>query len=153
MANTYTQLFIHIVFTVQGRNNLIAEKHREELERYIVGMTLVRNHKPLAIFCMPDHLHFLVGINPNQSLSDLVRDIKSSSSNFINNNSWMPGKFSWQEGYGAFSYSKSQVKNVITYIRNQPDHHQKNTFHDEYIKLLELFDIEYNPKYLFDWVD
>lgn len=105
MPNTYTQIYIQIVFAVQGRNNLIQAKNREELHKFITGIVQNREHKMLAVFCMPDHIHILVGLKPTQSISDLVRDIKAGSSKFINDNKWIKGKFSWQNGYGAFSYS------------------------------------------------
>ncbi len=152
MPNTYTQLFIQIVFTVKGRESVIESIHREELHKYITGIVQNRNHKLLAIFCMPDHTHILVGLNPGQSISDLVRDIKASSSGFINENKWVKGKFRWQEGYGAFSYSSNHWKNVVNYILNQEEHHKKKTFKEEYLNLLKEFDVQYEEKYLFEWL-
>ena len=107
MANTFTQLYVQIIFAVNGRQNLTSKQFREELHKYITGIVQNRNHKMLAIYCMPDHLHFLAGINPAMSISDLVRDVKADSSNFINRNRWIKGKFNWQTGYGGFSYSRS----------------------------------------------
>ena len=153
MANTYTQIYIQIVFSVKGRHNLIAKQHREELHKYITGIVTNREQKLLAIFAMPDHIHLLAGIKPNIAVSDLVRDIKAGSSKFITENRWVNGKFNWQEGYGAFSYSRSQIDRVIKYILNQEDHHKKKTFKEEYIDLLEKFEIEYDKKYLFDWIE
>jgi putative transposase len=152
MPNTYTQIYIQIVFVVKGRQNLISKKNREELHRYITGIVQNRNHKLLSIFCMPDHTHLLIGLKPSQSIADLARDIKAGSSGFINEKKWIMGKFSWQEGYGAFSYSKSQLDNVIKYIQNQEEHHAKKTFKEEYLEFLREFEIEYNETYLFEWV-
>ncbi|MBN2762036.1 MAG: IS200/IS605 family transposase, partial [Bacteroidales bacterium] len=115
MANTYTQIYIHLVFAPLGRENVISKKHKEEIQKYITGIIQNRKHKLLAINCMPDHVHIFIGYQPSQSLPDLLRDIKSFSSKFINDKKWMPGKFLWQEGYGAFSYSNSQIDSVIKY--------------------------------------
>ncbi len=153
MPNTYSQIYIQIVFTVKGRQNLVAKEHREELHKFITGIVKKREQKLLSIFAMPDHIHLLVGISPNISISDLVRDIKSGSSKFINDSQWIKGKFNWQEGYGAFSYSRSQINGVIKYISNQEEHHKKGTFKNEYLDFLKKFEIEYDAKYLFDWVD
>ena len=152
MANTYTQLYVQIVFAVKGRQNLIPKQNREELHKYITGITTKRNQKLLAIFAMPDHIHLLVSIKPNISISDLVRDIKAGSSKFISDNNWVKGKFSWQEGFGAFSYAKSQQDKVVKYILNQEKHHKNKTFKEEYLDFLHKFEIEYNEKYLFDWI-
>lgn len=153
MANTFSQLFVHIVFTVKGRVNLIKEPFRNKIEKYIAGIIANKKQKLYAIYCMPDHIHLLVSISPSISVSDLVRDIKSSSSSFISSNKWVMGKFSWQEGFGAFSYSKSQVKNVVNYILTQPEHHKKQSFKQEYLELLKKYDVSYEEKYLFDWID
>lgn len=153
MPNTYTQIYIQIVFTVKGRQNLIPKKHREELHKYISGIVTKRNQKLLAIFAMPDHIHLLVGLRPSISISDLTRDIKAGSSKFITDNKWVSGKFCWQEGFGAFSYSKSQLDNAIHYILNQEKHHEKQTFKEEYIAFLKKFEIDYNDQYLFEWIE
>jgi len=153
MANTYTQIHIQIVFTVKGIENLIAERNREELQKYITGIINGEKQKLLAIYCMPDHIHALIGLRPDISISALVRKIKSNSSKFINNAKWIKGKFSWQQGYGAFSYSKNDLPNVIRYINNQPEHHKKKSFREEYADLLRKFEIEYDAKYLFDFLD
>ncbi|WP_447642801.1 MULTISPECIES: IS200/IS605 family transposase [Chitinophagaceae] len=153
MANTYTQIYIQIVFAVKGRQNLISKGHREELHKYITGIVSNRHQKLFAIFAMPDHVHILVSISPNISISDLVRDIKAGSSKFINDSKWTIGRFSWQEGYGAFSYSKSNVDNVVKYILNQEEHHKKKTFKDEYLDFLQKFEIEYDEKYVFEWIE
>jgi len=153
MANTYTQIYIQIVFAVKGRQNLISKENREELHKFITGIVSNRGQKLFAIFAMPDHVHILVSMSPNVSISDLVRDIKAGSSKFINDKKWINGKFNWQEGYGAFSYSKSGVDNVVKYILNQEEHHKKKTFKEEYLDFLEKFEIEYDSKYLFEWIE
>lgn len=134
-----------------GRQNIIPPQHREELHKYITGIIQQKKHKMLAIFCMPNHTHFLVGQNPAISYSDLMRDVKASSSGFINDKKWIQGKFNWQEGFGAFSYSRSQIDSVIKYILNQEKHHKKITFKEEYHDFLHKFKIEYDEKYLFEW--
>ncbi len=153
MPNTYTQIYIQIVFAVKGRENLVSKKNREELHKYIAGIIQNREQKLLSVFCMPDHIHVLIGLKPSCSISDLVRDIKAGSSNFINQQKWIKGKFSWQEGFGAFSYSKSQIDAVINYILSQEEHHHKTSFKEEYIDFLNKFEIEYDDKYLFQWVE
>ena len=153
MPNTYTQLLIQLVFAVKGRQNLIEEPIRERVEKFICGTATTRKHKPLAIYCMPDHLHLLVGLSPDQSISDLVKEIKMSSNDFINNEHLTKQKFYWQEGFGAFSYSKSALDNVVKYILNQKDHHKKKTFKEEYLDYLQKFEIAYEEKYLFEFYD
>jgi REP element-mobilizing transposase RayT len=149
MANTYTQIYIHIVIAVEGRQNLIAPQHNDEQQKYITGIVSAQRHKLIAINNMPDHLHLLAGVRPDASLSDLVRDIKASSSRFINEKHWVAGRFSWQEGFGAFSHGRSQLDTVIRYIQNQQQHHTKQSFRDEYVELLEKFGVEYDRKYIF----
>jgi putative transposase len=149
MANTYTQLYVHVVFAVEGRQNLIALEHNEELQKYITGIVTAQKHKLIAINNMPDHLHLLAGLRPDAALSDLVRDVKAGSSKFINEKHWVMGRFSWQEGFGAFSYARSQLGAVIRYIQNQQKHHVKKSFRDEYVELLEKFGVEYDQKYIF----
>lgn len=153
MANTYTQIYIQIVFAVKGRQNLISKENREELHRLITGIVSNRNQKLFAVFAMPDHVHILISMNPTMSVSDLVRDIKAGSSKFINEKRWMNGKFNWQEGYGAFSYSKSGVDSVVKYILNREEHHKKKTFREEYLDFMSKFEIEYDSNYLFEWID
>ncbi len=152
MANTYTQIYIHIVFAVEGRQNLIPPEHNDELQKYITGIVTSQNHKLIAINNMPDHLHLLVGLRPDASLSDLVRDIKAFSAKFINENHWVAGRFSWQVGFGAFSHARSQLDTVIRYIQNQPKHHQNKSFLDEYIELLKKFAVDYDQRYIFKTV-
>jgi putative transposase len=149
MANTYTQIHIQTVIAVRNRIALIQPNWEDRLYRYISGIIQNHEHKLLAINGMPDHVHIFFGMRPNQSISDLMRDVKSRSSQWINENKFTPGKFYWQEGYSAFSYAKAQVPNVIRYVRNQKNHHMKVNFQDEYIKLLKEFDINYDSKYLF----
>lgn len=153
MANTYTQMYIQIVFAVKRRQNLIQKKWKDELHKYICGIVNGKGQKVYAIGGVEDHIHLLVSIKPNIAISDLVRDIKANSSKWINENEFVSGKFQWQEGFGAFSYAQSQLDNVIAYINNQEQHHQKKTFKGEYLTLLQKFDIEYDEKYLFDWVE
>ena len=153
MANTYTQIYIQIVFAVKGRQNLIPKEHRDELHRFITGIVSNRGQKLFSIFAMPDHVHLLVSISPNILISDLVRDIKAGSSKFINEKNWITGRFNWQEGYGAFSYSKSSIDSVVKYIVNQEEHHKKKTFKEEYLDFLRKFDIEYDEKYVFEWIE
>lgn len=151
MANTYTQMYVQIVFSVQGRANIISERFRNELEKYICGIVTANKCKPLAIYCNPDHSHVFIGIHPTISVSKITEQIKSGSSNWINERKFIVGKFNWQDGYGAFTYSKSQVEKVVKYIQNQPEHHKKQTFREEYLLLLEKFEIDYDTKYLFEW--
>lgn len=153
MANTYTQLYIHLVFAVKHRNRLISISFKEELQKYITGIIKNKGNKLLAINTMPDHAHIFLGYNPKNAISDLVRDTKKASSDFINEKRWLRGKFNWQTGYGAFSYSKSQIDDVIKYINNQEMHHRRNTFKDEYINMLNAFDVQYQKEYLFEFFD
>jgi len=149
MAKTYTQIYLHVVFAVEGRQRLTAPEHNDELQKYIAGIISGQNQKMIAINNMPDHLHLLVGIKPDIALSDLVRNIKAGSSKFINEKHWVMGRFSWQEGFGAFSYSRSQLGAVIRYIENQQQHHAKQSFRDEYVELLEKFNVGFDPRYIF----
>jgi len=149
VANTYTQIYIHVVFAVEGRQNLIPLEHNAELQKYITGIISSQNHKLIAINNLPDHLHLLIGLRPDASLSDLVRDIKAFSAKFINERRWVAGRFFWQEGFGAFSHARSQLDTVIRYIQNQPKHHQKKSFRDEYIELLKKFEVDYDQRYIF----
>lgn len=152
MANTYTQIYVQIVFAVKGRENLIKPKNKETLHKFITDIVKNRGQKLLAVHSMPDHTHLFIGLEPNISISDLVRDVKAGSSKFINESNWLVGKFNWQVGYGAFSYSRSQIDHVIKYINNQEEHHRSRTFKEEYIDFLNKFNVEFEEKYLFDWV-
>lgn len=153
MSNTYSQIYIQIVFAVSGRPNLIPGTKREELQKFISGIIRKRRQKMVSIFCMPDHTHILAGMKPDISVSDMVRDVKAGSSKFINDKKWVKGKFNWQTGFGAFSYSKSQIDTVVKYILNQEVHHKKRTFKEEYLSFLKKFEIEYDEKYLFEWIE
>ncbi len=137
MANSYTQLYAQIIFSPRCRQNLIHNRIKDEIYKYIVGIIKKKNQKPMIINGMPDHVHILLGFSPDITISDLVRDIKSNSTNFVNDNNLIQGKFSWQKGFGAFTYSKSQVPRVVRYIKNQEEHHCKKTFKEEYLELLE----------------
>ena len=149
MANTYTQIHVHLVFAVQNRLSLIDESWADNLYKYITSIIQNNNHKVLAIGGMPDHLHLLIGLRPDESLSHLVQEIKRDSSLWINEKRYVNGKFSWQEGYWAISYSKSQLLNVTNYILNQKEHHQKETFIEEYVKVLSDFCLNFDVKYIF----
>ena len=153
MANTFSQIYIQIVFAVKGRENLIRREHKEELHKYITGIVKGKKQKMLAINCMPDHTHMFLGFTPDMKISDLVRDVKSISSGFINEKKFVKGKFNWQHGFGAFSYSHSHIDRVVKYVLNQEEHHKKKTFREEYIGLLEKFNVEYDPKYIFEFYD
>ena len=153
MPNTYTQLYIHIVFAVHGRDSLLRSEFREHVHKYITGIVEQRSHKLIAINSVPDHMHLLIGYEPQQALSDLVRDIKSHSAKYINEQGWMKTKFSWQTGYGAFSHSRSQIDAVVKYIANQETHHRKTDFRREYLDMLEKYSVSYDPKYLFEWIE
>ena len=153
MANTYTQIYIHVVFAVEGRQSLIAPEHNDALQKYIAGIVSAQKHKLIAINNMPDHIHLLVGLRPDAALSHLVRDIKANSSRFINERRWVMGRFSWQEGFGAFSYSRSQLSKVIRYIENQQRHHSRKSFREEYTGLLDKFGVEYDQRYVFKQIE
>ena len=153
MANTYTQLYIQFVFSVKGRQNLIKESFRDELEKVMCGIVSNQKCKPYAIYCNPDHTHIFVGMHPTLSPSKLMEQVKAGSSKWLNDKKYIPGKFSWQDGYGAFTYSKSHIDNVVKYILNQLEHHKKQSFKDEYLLILEKFDVDYDANYLFEWYD
>jgi putative transposase len=149
MANTYTQLLIHIIIVVKGRQNQIAKENRGELYKYITGVIQSKKNKLLAINGTQNHAHILIGINPSQSLSVLVKDIKLASSDLISKKNWLKGKFYWQEGFGAFSVSKSKLKDVIRYIENQEIHHKKISFKEEFIIFLKKYEVDYDERYIF----
>ena len=152
MTGTFSQIYIQYVFAVKGKENLLLNPRREEVFKYMAGIIKGKNHKPIIVNGVTDHVHVFVGLKPAMSISDLIRDVKNNSSNFINENKFVKGKFEWQEGYGAFSYSHSQLDNVYQYILNQEEHHRKTSFKQEYISFLKKFEIEYEEKYLFDWI-
>ena len=153
MPGTFSQIYIQIVFAVNGRQNQIHSAFEHEVYKYIAGIVVGKGQKPLAVNGMPDHIHVLVGLKPVMSISDLIREIKNNSTNFINQKGWLKNRFSWQEGYGAFSYSESNYGKVIDYIKNQKQHHKKQTFRQEYIIFLKKFNVPYNEKYLFEFYD
>lgn len=152
MACTFSQIYIHYVFAVKGRENLLHKPWRDEVFKYISGIIKGKNQKPIILNGVEDHVHVFVGLKPAMCISDLARDIKNNSSNFINQQRFLKGKFSWQEGYGVFSYAHSQIDNVYQYIVSQEEHHRKKNFKEEYIDFLKRFEIEYNEKYLFQWI-
>lgn len=151
MPGTFSQIYIQYVFAVKGRQNSIDKKIEEEVYKYISGIVTGKEQKSLAVNGMPDHVHVLVGLKPAMRISDLIRDIKNNSSNFINEKGWLKQKFSWQDGYGAFSYSESNYGKVIDYIKNQKQHHAKRTFRQEYLAFLKKFNIPFEEKYLFEF--
>lgn len=151
MAGTFSQIYIQYVFAVKGREYLIHSDIEEEVYQYISGIVKFKNQKSLAVNGMPDHIHILVGLKPSMNIADLVRDIKNNSTNFINSKKYFPGKFAWQEGYGAFSYSASNFGVVVDYIKNQKRHHLTKTFREEYLSFLRNFKVEFDEKYLFDF--
>ncbi|HKP86970.1 MAG TPA: IS200/IS605 family transposase [Blastocatellia bacterium] len=153
MANTYTQIYIQVVFAVSARQCLIAREFKEELYKYMAGIIRSEDQKLIAINGMSDHIHILIGLKPDMALSNLVRQIKTSSSNFINSQRLVRGRFSWQEGFGGFSYSHSQLGAVASYIENQEAHHAKRSFKEEYIEMLSKFSVEYDSKYTFKWIE
>jgi REP element-mobilizing transposase RayT len=152
MANTFSKIYIHIVFSVKGRENLIRTNWKDELYKYICGIVNGNKQKVYAIGGMPDHIHLLISIKPDISVSELVKDIKINSTKWINIKNMVPGKFQWQEGFGAFSYAHSQLDVVINYINNQEQHHSRKSFKDEYLEMLEKFKIEFDDQYLFEWI-
>jgi len=153
MAGTFSQIYVQVVFAVQNSECMINSLWEEELYKYISGIIRNKEQKLLAINGMPDHIHFFIGMKPSCCLSDLVREIKKSSTEFIKEKKLSKFKFNWQEGYGAFSYSHSQIDSVVKYIMNQKEHHKKQTFREEYIDFLKKFEIEFKEDYLFKWIE
>lgn len=153
MANTYSQIYIQTVFAVDGRLSLIRTEFKEELYKYISGIVRKQSQKLIAINGMSDHVHILIGLKPAMALADLVRDIKVGSSDFINKKKWVRGRFNWQEGYGAFSYGHSQLDTIIRYIQNQEQHHRRRTFKDEYLAWLKKFEVPFEERFLFRFID
>ena len=150
MADTYTQLYIRIIFAVKGRESFIPKQHKEALHRYITRIITHQKQTVIQINSMPDHVDILVGITPDVAISDLVRDIKANSSKWINRKRWVVGRFEWQSGFGAFSYAHSQLDRVVDYIKNPESHHSDRTFRAEYLEFLARLDVPYNPEYVFD---
>ena len=153
MANTFSQIYIQTVFAVSGRMSLIKPAFKEDLHKYIAGIIRNQGQKLISINGMPDHLHILIGLKPSMALADLVRDIKAESSTYVNKNKWVRGKFSWQEGYGAFSYGHSQLDTIIRYIQNQEKHHRRRSFKEEYLAWLKKYEIAFEEKYVFEFID
>ena len=153
MAGTFYQIYIQFIFAVHGRENLLHKSWRDEVFKYMSGIIKGKNQKPIIVNGVSDHVHVFVGLRPSIRICDLVRDIKNNSSRFINEKKFLPGKFEWQDSYGAFSYSRSHIDNVYKYIENQEAHHKKRTFKEEYLDLLKKFEVEYNEKYLFKWIE
>ena len=153
MANTYTQIYIHVVFAVSARACVIRREHKEQLQRYIGGIVRQRKQKLIAINCMPDHAHVLIGLKPDESVSDLVGKMKTGSTNHINTQGLIGCRFSWQEGFGAFSVSQSHLNAVVHYIQNQEEHHRRKTFHEEYLQFLNRHDIPFDKRYAFKPID
>lgn len=149
MANSYTQLHLQFVFAVKYREALIQKEWKEDLHKYITGMFQQNQHKMLQINSMPDHIHVFIGMRPHQSVSAMIQNVKTESSKWINAHKLCKRPFNWQDGYGAFSYSRSQVPDVVRYIQNQEIHHRKETFLEEYKRMLKLFEIEYDERYIF----
>lgn len=152
MAGTYSKIYLQVIFSVKGRDNLLQKPWRERVFKYISSTVDAKEQKCLIVNGTVDHVHVFVSMNPSMRISDLVRDIKNNSSNFINGQRFVTGKFSWQAGYGVFSYSQSQIDQVYRYIANQEMHHRKKSFREEYLAFLSLYEIDYKEKYLFDWV-
>ena len=153
MANTFSQIYIQTVFAVSERQSLIQPDFKEELYKYITGIVKNQGQKLISINGMSDHVHILIGLRPAMALADLVKEIKSDSTNFISKKKWVHGRFSWQEGYGAFSYGHSQLDTIIRYIQNQEKHHSRRSFRDEYLSLLRKFDIGFEEKYVFKFIE
>lgn len=153
MAGTYSQLYIQVVFAVKGRENLIHKEWRDDIHKYISGIIKGKDQKPIIVNGVSDHIHAFIGLRPSIAISDLVRDIKNNSSKFINDNKLTRGKFSWQSGYGAFSYSHREIETVYNYILNQEEHHKKKSFREEYMQFLTEFEVTHEEQYLFDWVE
>jgi putative transposase len=150
---SYTQLYVHLVFAVKNRNAVLHKNIRTRVFEYMSGIITGMNHKSICVNGVSDHVHLLIGLNPSKSVSDTVHDIKRSTTLFINNEKLCPGKFVWQEGYGGFTYSRSQLDKVYNYILQQEQHHSKSTFREEYIGFLKKYEITYNEQFLFDFMD
>ncbi len=153
MAGTYSQIYIQSVIAVQGRTNLLKKSFRDEVCKYMAGIIKNKGQKPIIINGVEDHVHMFVGLKPAMAISDLMRDIKNNTSNFINDHNWIKGHFSWQEGYGAFSYGHSQIDSIYKYILNQEKHHKNKTFKEEYLEFLDKFNVPFEERFLFDWIE
>ena len=153
MAGTFTQIYMQAVFAVKGRSNLLQVPWRDELFKYMAGIIKNKGQKPIIVNGVADHAHLFLGLKPSMAISDLIRDVKNNTSNFINEQEWIRGRFAWQEGYGAFSYGHSQMKKVFNDILNQEEHHRKRTFREEYLEFLKKFQIPHEDRFLFEWLD
>ncbi len=153
MANTYTQFYVHLVFSPNNRQALIQRSWKDKLEKYITGIVQKNGHKMLAVSCMPDHVHIFIGYNVNQLIPDLVEHIKTSTNAWIKDENLSKFKFAWQRGYGAFSHSRSQLDTVVQYILNQEEHHRKRSFREEYLEILRKNDVKFQDEYLFEFFD
>jgi REP element-mobilizing transposase RayT len=153
MAGTYSQIYIHVIFAVKGRRSLLQKPWRDEVFKYMAGIIKNKDQKAIIVNGVDDHTHLLVGLTPAMCLSDLIRDVKNNSTNFINKQKWILERFNWQEGYSAFSYSHSQISSVYNYILNQETHHSKKSFREEYYKFLKMYEIKFDQKYVFDWIE
>ncbi len=153
MAGTFTQIYIQAVFSVQDLGNLLQKSWRDEVFKYTASIIKNKGHKPIIVNGVADHVHLFIGLKPAMALSELIRDVKNNTSNFINDHNWVYGRFSWQEGYGAFSYGHSQIDIVYNYILNQEEHHRKRTFREEYLDFLKKFNVPYEERFLFKWFE
>jgi putative transposase len=153
MPGTFSQIYIQVVFAVKGRENLLQKTWRDDAFKYMAGIIKEKGQKPIIVNGVSDHVHLFIGLKPAMTLSDLVRDVKNNTTNFINDKKYLKGKFAWQEGYGAFSYAHSQLDSVYQYILNQEEHHKRKTFKEEYLDFLQKFEIEHDEKYLFEWIE
>jgi len=153
MAGTFTQVYIQVVFAVKNRSNLLQKPWCDDVFKYMAGIIKNKGQKPIIVNGVADHVHLFFGLKPSMAVSDLIRDVKNNTSNFINEQKWVRGRFAWQEGYGAFSYAHSQIDNVYNYILNQEKHHRKRTFREEYLEFLKKFQIQYEDRFLFEWLD
>jgi len=153
MANTYRKFYIHIVFAVKNRQALLEKSWRHLVFKYISAVINRRGHFSLAVNGVQDHIHIFLDFNGKELIEDLVREIKKSSNAFIRNNNLCASKFEWQSGYGVFSYSYKQKDMIIKYVLNQEEHHKKQTFRQEYINALKSYEVDYNSKYVFDFLE
>jgi len=150
MAGTFSQIYIQSVFAVQGRENYLQKSWRDEVFKYMAGIVKNKGQKPIIINGVADHVHLFIGLKPSMAISDLIRDVKNNTTNFINEQKWISGKFFWQEGYGVFSYAHNQIETVYDYIHKQEEHHRKKTFREEYIDFLKKFQVPYDERFLFE---
>lgn len=153
MGNTYHQVYVQIIFAVKGRQSFLKKEFRDDFFKVLASMIQKLGHKSIIVNGVADHVHCLVGLNPDKKISDLVKELKTDSNLFLKDKNWVSGKFAWQNGYGVFSYSRSQLDRVYQYIKNQEEHHRKKSFREEYISFLKKFDVEYKDEYLFEFYE